>query len=182
MISWRPLRDSGGPVVSNRPIARKHPAAPKPVVLSFGQRVAGWCHWGVANQRHFSYTQTARRSELFACKPGVIPATVHADCSQFVATVLHWLGVKIVNNRDYTGTLLQKGRPLREAKLGAVVVWGGGTGEHTAFISGKEAGQWLTTGFGHSPGAPNVVRLVDMTAYFAKTGHPGVRFLDFEGL
>jgi len=125
------------------------------------------------------YTETAARSELFDRKIDQFGGA-HADCSQYIASILHWLGNTKVNKYDYTGTLLQKGKPVSHPGPGIVAVWGPGTGAHTAFITEHIAGgsDWYCVGFGHQ-GAPDRNTLSGMNAYFASIGQPGVRYLDF---
>lgn len=143
------------------------------------KQVVTWAHWGVLHRASFVYTESAQRSEMFHRTPGALTGRIYADCSQFVASILHWVGVKTVTDTDFTGTLLQKGKPLGAPRAGCVVIWGPGTGTHAAFITEKNGtNDWWTIGFGHQ-GAPDRVALSAMNTYFAKAGHPGTRFLDF---
>jgi hypothetical protein len=135
-----------------------------------------WAQWAVTQQRIFSYTQDHRRSEMFHRTPGdTSGGLIHADCSQFYAAIGHWVGITSLTDQDYTGTLLEKGTPVAKPRPADCVVFGGGTGEHAAMIT--YAG--YTIGFGHSPGAPNRVKLATMVEWFADHGHPGVRYLSF---
>jgi hypothetical protein len=89
---------------------------------------------------------------------------------------MHWSGVmKGLNDTDFTGTLIEKGTLVRSPREGDIVIWGPGTGAHTAFW----VGEGFTVGFGHSPGAPDRVAETDMNAYFISVGQPGVRYFSF---
>lgn len=134
-----------------------------------------WAQWGVVHQGIFRYTQGPARSEMFHRKPGDIQGIVQADCSQFYAAIGHWVGLKVFTDTDYTGTLLEKGRLVATPKAGDCVIFGGGTGEHAAMVTFNG----YTIGFGHSPGAPDRVKLTDMIAWFRQHGYPGVRYLAF---
>src|SRR5438105_14217683 len=80
--------------------------------LEQAKQIVAWAHWGVANRGHFRYTMTSLRSRMFHRRPGDTSGTIYADCSQFVASILHWIGIKVVTDTDATGSLLQKGKPL----------------------------------------------------------------------
>lgn len=138
-----------------------------------------WCHLALAYAGKMTYTENwTLRQQFFARAVGKF-LNACADCSQFVSTILHWLGVKVVTSIDYTGTLLQKGKLVDGPAPGRVAVWGPGTGAHTAFITEKVGnGDWYCVGFGH-PGAPDRNTLSGMNTYFASVGQPGVRFLEF---
>lgn len=155
---------------------------PPPAATVHRVALVHWAHWGVSNAAHFVYDESSRRSEMFHRKPGDVTTPIHADCSQFYASLCHWVGIGKTNDRDYTGTLLEKGEPvdLAHAQPGDCVIWGPGTGTHAAMLTEKSGSDWWTIGFGHQ-GAPDRVLLSALNAYFAQTGHPGVRILDFTG-
>lgn len=169
------------PFTNPAPVKRgpKHTPAP---VHSRRFLMVGWAHWGIENRSKFVYDEGPGRSMMFHRKPGDASTPIHADCSQFYASICHWVGVPVVTDTDYTGTLLQKGKlvSLVNALPGDCVIWGGGTGEHAAMLSERAGHDWWTIGFGHQ-GAPDRVLLSAMDAYFIQAGHPGVRFLDFAG-
>lgn len=123
------------------------------------------------------YTEGSGRSELFHRSKGDFKGA-GADCSQFVSSILHWCGNTKVTDSDYTGTLLQKGKLVSSPQPGDVVVWGPGTGVHTAFITEASGGDWYTIGFG-GQGAPDKVLLSAMDQYFSSAGNGGHRFLRF---
>ena len=151
------------------------PGSVKHVPQSKRALMVHWAQAAVIHQAAFSYTQDPRRSEMFHRTPGDFRPTIHADCSQFYASICHWVGIPGLDDRDYTGTLLQKGRLVTKPKAGDCVIFGGGTGEHAAMVTFNG----YTIGFGHSPGAPNRVKLTDMIAWFQAHNHPGVRYLSF---
>lgn len=166
-------RITGVTVVSNAPIAPQTSHA-----LTREQQIVTYCHHALQFAGKMIYTETALRSELFHRAPGDFGGA-HADCSQFGASILHWLGVAKVTASDYTGTLLQKFPVVATKAPGRGVVWGPGTGAHFAFLTEKtpDGKDWYVVGFGHA-GAPDRNTLSAMNAYFSKVGKPGVRYLD----
>ncbi len=164
-------------VLSNAPIPKK--AAPH-VPPSVNAQIVHWAHWGLATLRgKLGYSENADRSQLFNCKPGVVPPGTHADCSQFCATCGHWSGVKILTDQDWTGTLWDKGKVVLKPVPGCFVIFGGKPGVHAGICSEPAPnGDYWVIAFGHA-GGPDRVLLSILKAYFAKQGHPGVRFLVF---
>ena len=63
------------------------------------------------------------RSELFHRARGRFDGA-HADCSQYSATLCHWVGVKDVTDTDWTGTLGQKGVKVEQPARGVFVFFG----------------------------------------------------------
>lgn len=172
--------------LSNAPLT-KHGTPPAHELRKSGTSIKRlnairYAEWGIQNQAHFSYSEAANRSQMFDLKPCTIPPSgaIHADCSQFVASCLHWAGVPGLTRFDYTGTLWDKGKvvDLAHAQPGDVVIFGAKTGVHAALLIEHDPDGWFTASFGHSPGAPNRVSLANFIAYFAKS-HPGVRVLSF---
>lgn len=162
--------------ISNPPIPKK--AVPHTAPSKAGVMVH-WANWMLNTQRgKLQYSETANRSELFNCALGVVPAGTHADCSQFYSACAHWAGVKIVNDRDWTGTLLAKGKKVSDPVPGCCVVFGLAPGVHAAMATEHDGTDWWCVGFGHQ-GAPDRVPLSALKAYFAKQGHPGVTYLVF---
>jgi hypothetical protein len=143
------------------------------------RKIVSYANSSLAYAGKMNYTETAARSQLFYRNRGQFGGA-SADCSQYCAAILHWLGVKSVTSTDYTGTLLQKGKPLRHPRPGCVAIWGPGTGAHAAFVTEhiKGTSDWYCVGFGHQ-GAPDRNTLSGMNAYFDSVGQPGVRFLSF---
>ena len=64
------------------------------------------------------YDEGPRRSDLFHRERGNFNGA-HADCSQFSASLCHWVGVKDVDDKDWTGTLGKKGVRIEEPVRGA---------------------------------------------------------------
>lgn len=162
----------------NDPLPAPHPPHVPP---DHGAVMVHWATWGMLHQSQFTYTQGSGRSEMFHLPPGT-DKPIEADCSQFYASCGEWAGVPGFTDTDYTGTLLERGKPvtISDARPGDGVVWGPGTGEHIAMWTERiSATDGWVIGFGHSPGAPNRVRLSDMTAYFQTHGHPEVRIIRF---
>src|SRR6478752_4196160 len=120
------------------------------------------------------YTEGPERSELFHRARGVF-AGAHADCSQYSATLCHWVGVK-TDDRDYTGTLAQKGRAITYPKRGAFVFFGSPPFVHMGvLVKPWRSSVWHVIGFGEQSG-PDETTLPDLLAYFQREGHPGHAF------
>ena len=106
--------------------------------------IVAWAKWAAAHHDKFNYTQGPLRMTGIG-KPGVLP--VNADCSSFVTLCYNWAGASDpngmgYNHTGYTGTLLSHGKKiaLKDVLPGDVIVYGGGTGEHTALIVGYHGG------------------------------------------
>ncbi len=163
-------------VLSNAPIPTN--AAPH-IPASKASVMVHWANWLLATQRgKLNYSESANRSELFHCQPGVVPAGTHADCSQFYSTCAHWAGFKSVDDKDWTGTLVEKGKLSATCVPGAAVIFGPGPGVHVGMATEKQGNDWYVVAFGHQ-GAPDRVLLSVLSSYFRAHGHPGVRFLVF---
>src|SRR5690348_1345984 len=118
------------------------------------------------------YSEASNRGELFHRPRGKF-AGAHADCSQYAATLCHWAGVPYVTDRDWTGTLAVKGKPLDRPEPGCFVFFGVPPYVHMAvMVNPTEA-----IGFG-SQAAPDESSLVRLIAYFNSRGHPGHAFRD----
>jgi hypothetical protein len=162
------------PVNNPSPFAGFTPPAHVPASKRFLLvHTAQWC---VLNTNRFVYTEGPQRSQMFHIpldKLDLAPV-IHGDCSQWYASLAHGCGAKGLTDTDYTGTLLEKGKPVARPRAGDCVIFGPGTGTHAAAVTFNG----YTIGFGHQ-GGPNRVKLTDMVAWFAAHGHPGVRFLSF---
>lgn len=123
------------------------------------------------------YTEGPQRSELFNRKPGDF-AGAHADCSQFVSALMHWAGITTVNDTDATGTLLEKGKAVKDPAIGRICIFGPGPGVHAAMFVGRSGGVWQLVEFGEQS-APDEISLPNAIAYFRSRSEPGVRFRDF---
>ena len=102
------------------------------------QQIVAWAQWGVTNRAGFTYTEGPQRMSGVH-QPGVIPC--YCDCSAFVTYCYSWAGAPDPNGlgysgQGYTGTLLGHGTqiPVSDVVPGDVVVYGPGTGVHTALI------------------------------------------------
>lgn len=101
-------------------------------------QIVAWANWGVANHAGFTYSEGNDRMEGVH-KPGVTPCV--CDCSAFVTYCYSWAGAADPNGQGYdgqgyTGTLLSHGTEISLAQVvpGDVIVYGPGTGDHTALI------------------------------------------------
>lgn len=126
-------------------------------------QIVQWARWGPPNHDGFTYDEV-RPMPSINNKPGELPWT--GDCSSWVTTCYKWAGCPDPNGEGYdgegyTGTLLSRGKRLAvEAVLpGDVVVYGAGTGVHTAVIVEGGANP-LTSSMGR-PGDPELVTVLD---------------------
>jgi hypothetical protein len=107
------------------------------------------------------------------------------DCSEFCPWVLKSAGCWHWSSPGYTGSHLQL-LPVYEnpkyAGIGALVIFGGGTGHHEAIVyrPDPKGGNPLLQSHGR-PGMDRVL-LKDMQAAQTRSGHPGVRLLSIAHL
>jgi hypothetical protein len=102
----------------------------------------------------------------------------HSDCSAFVTLMYNWCGApdpngQGYNGQGYTGTLLGHGQAISLAQVipGDVIVYGPGTGDHTALV--VEAGpDPLTVSMGQE-GDPSYVHV-------SQDGRQPQRYLRFD--
>jgi NlpC/P60 family len=109
-------------------------------VATVRDKIVQWAKWGVANTAQIHYAE--KRPMPLTSK---LPLTT--DCSGFV-TLCYWLaGAPDPNGlgydgQGYTGTLLSHGQHILLAQVqpGDVIVYGPGTGVHTAIVieAGKD--------------------------------------------
>jgi hypothetical protein len=106
--------------------------------MSARDEVVRWAKWGVANAHRFTYSEGPKRMSAVH-KKGELP--IISDCSAFVTICYSWAGAPDPNGSNYngygyTGTLLTHGEkiPLSEVQPGDVIVYGPGTGWHTAIV------------------------------------------------
>lgn len=145
-----------------------------------------WADWAVQHRSQFTYTEGVARSHMFNSRPGSVPQS--ADCSQFCASILNWAGVTHgtmpgdpLNDRDYTGTLLRKGKHLTvdQVREADVIIYGPGTGSHAVFVRGRiSATDFWVVSHG-TQGDPSRLRHSDLVRYFQQAGHAGVTYLAF---
>jgi len=123
------------------------------------------------------YTEREGRVELFHRPRGDFLGA-GADCSQYSASCCHWVGVKDVTDRDYTGTLAKKGKKIGSPKRGAFVFFGVAPFVHMGvLVKPWTSRTWHVIGFGDQAG-PDEATLPSLLAYFQREGHPGHEFRD----
>ena len=123
------------------------------------------------------YTEGPERSQLFHRPKGDFIGA-GADCSQYSATLCHWVGVRDVNDKDWTGTLGKKGRLIEQPRRGAFVFFGAPPYVHMGvLVKPLLSRDWHVIGFGDQAG-PDESTLPGMLAYFERAGHPGHAFRD----
>lgn len=123
------------------------------------------------------YTEGPERSQLFHRAIGNF-AGAGADCSQYSASLLHWIGVAGVTDRDWTGSLAQKGRRISSPKRGAFVFFGEPPFVHMGvLVKPWTSSTWHVIEFGDQA-APDETPLPTLLAYFKAEGHPGHEFRD----
>lgn len=123
------------------------------------------------------YTEGPGRSEFFHWPHGKFTGA-HADCSQYSATLCHWVGVKDVTDTDYTGTLAKKGVRIEQPERGAFVFFGAPPYVHMGvLVRPLRASSWHVIGFGDQS-APDESTLPGLIAYFVSQGHQGHTFRD----
>lgn len=121
--------------------------------------------------------KSPERSQLFHRPVGSFLKAA-ADCSQFSASLLHWAGVKDVNDQDWTGTLAKKGRKISSPRRGAFVFFGVAPFVHMGvLVKPLLSREWHVIEFGEQA-APDETPLPELLAYFRERGHPGHEFRD----
>lgn len=118
------------------------------------------------------YTESALRSGLFHRRRGNFKGA-HADCSQYSASLCHWVGVEGVTDKDWTGTLGLKGVRMAKPAAGDFVFFGAPPFVHMGVMEDEIH----VIGFG-TQSAPDRNSLAGLLAYFASKGHPGHIFRD----
>jgi len=123
------------------------------------------------------YTEGPERSQLFHRPKGDFVGA-GADCSQYSASLCHWVGVQSVDDKDFTGTLAQKGKPISRPLRGAFVFFGSPPYVHMGvLVKPLLSTTWHVIGFGEQA-APDENTLPGMLDYFRRAGHPGHVFRD----
>ena len=129
--------------------------------MTVRQEIVKAARWGVDNHAHFTYSEGPERMEAVH-KPYQLP--IISDCSSWVTSCYSWAGAPDPNGMNYngtgyTGTLLNHGIqiPLSQVQPGDVIVYGPGTGLHTAIVVEPGADP-LTVSMGQN-GDPSYVRV-----------------------
>lgn len=107
------------------------------------------------------------------------------DCSQTGAWLLKSVGCWHWPSPGYTGShleLLPVYHDPRGAEVGALVVFGPGTGHHEAMVHTPDHDHGNPLLASHGRPGFDLVRLHDMAAEQAANGHPGVRMLSIAHL
>lgn len=127
------------------------------------QAFVNWANWFANNKatHPFVYTEGAARMEAIGQWPLKFP--VSSDCSGFVTLCANLAGMADPNGQKYdhegyTGTLLSQNAhiPQVDVQPGDIVVYGPGTGWHTAVIVQVQGSNILTVSHGEQ-GDPSFV-------------------------
>lgn len=164
----KPVAVPRGEPKNEAPFVQLHKPPPKPIVPakkpavrvllahlnpkpSIRSKIVKWAYWGAAHEPQIHY----RESRPMPLKAG-LPLTT--DCSGFVTLCYRLAGAPDpnglgYNGSGYTGTLLSHGQhiPLAFVQPGDVVVYGPGTGWHTALVV-KAGSDPLTVSHGREGG------------------------------
>ena len=139
-------------------------------------QIVAWARWGVENRNGFTYSEGPDRMSGVH-NPGQLPCI--CDCSAFVTYCYSWAGAPDpnglgYNGSGYTGTLLGHGQWIQpnEVQAGDVVVYGPGTGWHTAVVVDANIFDPLTVSMGQQ-GDPSYVRV-------SQDGRQPIRLLRFD--
>jgi len=134
----------------------------------------------VRNERRIHYAQI-RPMRTMSIKPGRLrlalyrPGGITMDCSESVTLICHLAGLRDPNGlhysgRGFTGTLLEHLEHYEDpsrARTGALVVFGGGTGEHVCMVRHPHASNPMLFSHGTESGP----RFIDLAS--EKHGFPG---------
>lgn len=107
------------------------------------------------------------------------------DCSEYCPTLLRFAGCWHWSQPGATSShldLLPVYRDARHAGIGALVVFGGGGGHHEAMVKVPDPAHGDPLLSSHGRAGLDEVRLHDMAAAQAASGHPGVRLLSIAHL
>lgn len=171
MNSNAPLENPPQPARTRDRLARLTPA------LTRKQRIRRLARSSLAYAGAMHYTEGVNRSVLFNRSKGDFRGA-SADCSQFSASLCHWVGVKDVNDRDWTGSLATKGKLLVSPQRGAFVFFGLPPFVHMGvLVKPLLSRDWHVIAFGHQS-APDENTLPGLLRYFNARGHPGHQFRD----
>ena len=123
------------------------------------QNLVAWAHWFQTNRAHVLYTEGAQRMSAIGQWPLKFP--ISCDCSGFVTLLCNLAGIpdpngQHYNHTGYTGTLLANPTnhhiPADQVQPGDLVVYGPGTGAHTAIVIEVHGPDIMTISHGDSNG------------------------------
>lgn len=153
------------------------------------EHMKGLMDWLVRNEPLIDYTQVRPMRTRNLTEQGLLDTFraghhIAMDCSESVTMICRMAGLSdpnglSYNGAGYTGTLLERlthySQP-QSANVGALVVFGPGTGEHVCMVVMPGANPLL---FSHGQNAgPAFIRLSDEAKYH----HSPVTFLDISHL
>ena len=138
--------------------------------------------WLEARKSRCTYSEGSQRMSCIG-RPFTVPYV--SDCSAFVTVCYNWAGAPDPNHlhydgEGYTGTLLSAGEHLalfringrgmtyEEVEPGDVVVFGPGTGVHTALVVSKGNGDPVCISMGRQ-GDPSIVTVSQMASLGEQT-------------
>lgn len=154
---------------------RKHLRAAMLFLIAHERQV----HYAQVRPMRTAHLYEEQAAELFQAGHGIT-----MDCSEAVTLLCRWAGLQDPNGMGYggygfTGTLLQHlphYPSAKDADVGALVVFGGGTGHHVGMVLEPGTDPLL---FSHGSEAdPRKIRLSDERKYQP----PGVTFLSIAHL
>lgn len=154
----------------------RHLAALTPA-LTRKQRIRRLARRSLAYAGRMHYTEGVNRSDMFN-KPRGDFLGASADCSQYSASLCHWVGVKGVTDTDWTGSLAKKGRMVERPARGVFVFFGAPPYVHMGvMVKPLLSSSWHVIGFGDQS-APEESTLPGLLSFFNREGHPGHQFRD----
>ncbi|HEV8602467.1 MAG TPA: NlpC/P60 family protein [Gaiellaceae bacterium] len=138
-------------------------------------KIVSHANWGVRNRAQIHYLQLRPIDGIG--QPRKLPLST--DCSGWVTDCYNWAGAADPNGRNYdgqgfTGTLLAHCKRIDrdDLKLGDLVVFGPGDGDHVVLIATRGADP-VVVSLGSEPG-PIRLRLSQEAAYH----RPPIRYLN----
>jgi hypothetical protein len=162
------LSESNPPALT-KPTAPVAAPATSDDELRYGMLV--WAQWAIRNADRYTYTEGAGRSHMVDSAPGSLPQS--ADCSSFCTGLAKWAGASDPNGLNYspvgyTGTLLEHCNEVSVAvaRLGDLIVYGPGTGDHAVFVMERLPGDDFYVASHGKPGDPSRVLHSQLLAYF----------------
>ena len=154
-------------------------------VLDFFHRHAGQLLYPPGDQRTWRDSQSWNLSEQ-ACEHLLAAGGYwQGDCSEFGSYVLKCAGLWHWSQPGYTGShlqLLPHYADAREAYVGALVVFGPGTGHHEAIVHTPDHRNGNPLLASHGRPGFDLVKLRDLEAEQTASGFPGVRLLSIAHL